>query len=267
MSHTDTDAGEERASRAPTEADRDDAGVHGERREYRTGSRSRRIPWRAVAELLVVLGTNLYWYLRYRTTRRALTTSRDWDAGTFETDGAGSVGAATARRALLKTTADVANVPIEEVPEQFERLQDRIATQEKRNAELRETAARTWWRGLEAGTTRTQDGLQVPIYLADLPEADHEVARQVAIQAVEHDRGVVVAVGRGDGSLSVGVGGTLSETISAVEVAREVLAPVEGSAGGSDELANGGGGDAEAIAVSAHEVVERIRDEVRADNL
>ncbi|MFC7229680.1 DHHA1 domain-containing protein [Salinirubellus salinus] len=186
-----------------------------------------------------------------------MTTSRDWDAGAFETDADDS--ADTARRALLNSTTDVANVPLEEVPEQFGRLQDRVAEQEKLNAELRATAARAWWRGLEAGRKRAEDGHDSPIYLADPPEADHEIARQVAIQAVEHDRGVVVAVGREDGSVSVGVGGNLSDTVSAIEVAREVLAPLDGSAGGSDELANGGGSDPEAILASAREVVDRLR--------
>lgn len=259
MNSTDTDPVDERTVRARENVERDDAGTRRARGRRRTESWRRRLPWRAAAELLVFLGTNVYWYLRYRTTRRALTTSRDWDAGTFETDVGDSPG--TAERALLKETTDVADVPLEEVPEQFERLHDRIAAQEKRNDELCSIAASAWWGGLETRTTRAECGPRAPIYLADLPEAGHEIARQVAIQAVEDERGVVVAVGREDGSVSVGVGGELSGTISAIDVARDVLTPLGGSAGGSEELANGGGSDPESILASAREVVDGLQEE------
>jgi alanyl-tRNA synthetase len=98
--------------------------------------------------------------------------------------------------------------------------------------------------------------------LADLTDADHDIARQVAIHAVEHDRGAVIAVGRVDGSVAVGVGESLGGELSADRVAGRIADRAGGGAGGSAEIATGGAGDGEAVAEAAVTVREQLLSEL-----
>jgi alanyl-tRNA synthetase len=84
----------------------------------------------------------------------------------------------------------------------------------------------------------------------------------VAIHAVKHDRGAVIAVGRVDGSVAVGVGESLMGELSADRVAGRITDLAGGGAGGSAEIATGGAGDGEAIAEAAVTVRQQILSEL-----
>lgn len=184
------------------------------------------------AGIATIVGTNAYWWQRLKTTRDAITVSRERDREV--------AAATTGADALLERAADRAGTTPEELPEAIEELETQRADAEKAlNVAKTDLGgahsrwARRWWEA------RTAPGFEGPGTLVVTIEGESDDARALAKRAIEYNGGVTVVVAEPSNSFVVSAGDATEH--EADEIARRIADRAGGGAGGSSTLATGGG--------------------------
>jgi len=204
----------------------------------------------AVTALLIAGGfvlVNLYWWRRERAVLAGLQANRDWrreavtDAdpgrGDDETTGEGPASDA------LEEAAELVNTSPAELPDRVESLDEKVRTLTRETEQLRERWAAAWWQGREP---QRIEGTQV--VAATIPDGSLDDSLALAKHAAEHRDCLAIVVAPEAGAFAVGVGGAAAAEFDAAAVASRLAEAAGGGAGGTAELATGGGvsGDVEA---------------------
>jgi alanyl-tRNA synthetase len=138
-------------------------------------------------------------------------------------------------------------------------LTEKIRDLQSRIESMREGWVGTYWQGLESDA----DAGPPRVVTVTLDGGTHDDARAFAIHALETEGEVVLAVGREDATVAVGVNESVTERfgVRADEVVRTVAGQAGGGGGGTESLATGGGEDTDRLvaAVSAYRSSVRER--------
>jgi alanyl-tRNA synthetase len=178
---------------------------------------------------IALVGTTLYWRRRERTTRESLTVSRDWET-TTNTNDTEREGQRAARKA-----AEYLDTRVEDLPERIATLDEERRDLRRELDAVRERWAESWWTMRADADVDTDAVLLVEFDRGELPDA-----RAFAKRAMKEDKITLVAA-HGDGTFAVAVGNTWMDDFSAAEIAKEIADVAGGGAGGSTQLAAGGG--------------------------
>jgi len=131
--------------------------------------------------------------------------SAAWDEEVVpEVSGAGS---AAEERSLLERAACAADVPPEELPDRVEQLSGKIRDLQSQIESMRDGWVETYWQGLE----RDLDPEPPRVVAVTLDRGTHDDARAFAIHALETEGEMVLAVGRADATVGVGVNESVTE--------------------------------------------------------
>jgi len=221
--------------------------------EQTTNERSGSGFWRirpTVTDLVLAGGfvlANIYWWRREQTIRAGLRTTREWrreavtgaESGVADDESAGDLPA----RDALQEAAELVNAAPADLPDRVETLDDKVRALTRETEHLRERWAAAWWQGRE---TQRIDGCRV--VATTLPDGSLDDARALAKFATEHRDCLAVVVAPDPDAFAVGVGGAAAAKFDAAAVASRLAEAAGGGAGGTAELATGGGvsGDVEA---------------------
>lgn len=215
---------------------------------------------------LTLVAVVRYYRRRERTVRESLTLSQQWPAaGAGGAGGAasdGSTAPATASAAAgsdssaLTRAASLLDARAADVPERVEQLDAKVRQLTGEVETARATWADRWW---DARRAAPLDADEPHVTVVDLPDGALADAEALAKAALDDDLGVTIVVAGGEGALAVAVGAGV-EGHAADEIAREVAGAAGGGAGGSPELATGGGDPVE-LAEAAGAVRDRLASE------
>ena len=209
--------------------------------------------WRVkptVTDLVLAGGlvlANLYWWRREQTVRAGLQTTREWrreamtgtESGVADDESTGELPAGDA----LREAAELVNAAPAALPDRVETLDNKVRALTQETDHLRARWAAAWWQGRE---TQRIDGHRV--VAATLPDGSMDDARELAKYATEHRDCLAIVVAPDPAAFAVGVGGDAAAEFDASAVASRLAEAAGGDAGGTAELATGGGvsGDVEA---------------------
>lgn len=196
--------------------------------------------------LVALLATIRYWRKREASLRASLTVSREWTAPAAAERPTDDGASAEAAR-LLDTRP-------EDLPERVAALTGKVDELTNDLERARANWAARWW-------TARQGSLDEPfVAVVDLSDGELADAKALTKAAPEGVAGVAIVVA-GDGTLAVAVTGGLDHAAS--DVAKEVAQAAGGNAGGTGQMATGGG-DAARLPDAAETVAARLRDELDA---
>lgn len=199
----------------------------------------------AVGLGVALLGANVYWRRRERTVRESLITSREEQA-----DAEG--GSEELARLARMLDADPEDVP-SEVRALETRLEKKVDQVAALSTELGEVRRR--WAMLVAETLVTPRlGPDEPqVVVLTLAGGTTEDTKALGKVLIERRQWVGIVIAEAAGTFTVTVGEELRETVAANDLAERIADRAGGGAGGSTQIANGGG-DADALRDAAEEL-------------
>lgn len=189
--------------------------------------------------VLLLLGTNMYWYNREKALRESLRVSRQWDERNPFIE--------TGPDRRIKAVAEKLDTEVDDVPKVIDSLNDKVRHLQNSLGESRESwAAATRDALMERGPKTSEQPL-----ILNLKDGTSDDARALA-KEIDREGPTVVCAHR-DASFVVTAGEESNE--SAVAIAKTAMANIPGGAGGSSCFAQGGGQD--------DDVFDRIKSTVR----
>jgi alanyl-tRNA synthetase len=180
---------------------------------------------------IALAGTTLYWRRRERAVRESLTASRDW-----ETNVNSNTDIAWDDQREAQEAAELLDARVEDLPERITALDE-----ERRDRRRELDAVRERWAGWTIRADDTTPPTDPPVHVIEFEHGELPDAQAFAKHAMNED-GIHLIAAHGDSSFAVTVSEALSDSHSAEDIARKIVAEVGGGAGGNDRMASGGGG-------------------------
>lgn len=193
---------------------------------------------------IALIGMTLYWRRRERMVRKSLTASRNWDENRHMND------TTWEDQREAQEAAELLDARIEDLPERVTALDEERRDLRRELDTVRERWAAWWLSQSELNTDTT-------VHVLEFDHGELPDARAFAKHAM-NENGIHLIAAHSDNSFAVAVSERLSDTHSAEDIAREIVAEVGGGAGGNDRMATGGGGNG-TLSEACEHVTEKLR--------
>ncbi|MBV0925212.1 alanyl-tRNA synthetase [Halomicroarcula limicola] len=216
--------------------------------------------------VVIILGTNVYWWRRERITRQSLTHSRERleAAPNEQNDTRVPQGDGTniQRKRAAEAAAEMLETAPETLPEEVYQLEQKVRSLQGELTDIRTQWADSWWNARSAPSV---DETSPHLYTVELPDGKLAEAKAFAKRAVDDEYGITIVSVSGEDVFAVGVGDAMVPRFNAEDIADQIT-EIGGGGGGGDNRVATGGGVAE-LEQATNQIASRIRNRIQSETI
>ncbi|MXV61862.1 hypothetical protein GS429_07240 [Natronorubrum sp. JWXQ-INN-674] len=191
--------------------------------------------WRLIAGILFgcLIITNVFWWWRSKSSVIDTESIKEWQ----RPQSPSTIDRTGTSTQTLEMVTDMLNCRQEDLPEEVEQLDNRIRELNKSIDQTRQRWIDAWWSARKENPPTESEFVIDVIFTS----GNFDDIEQLASSAIHQENVILLAGILDDGKFAVGVSSNLSENYAAVNIAKRIAELGEGGAGGTDQLATGGG--------------------------